>query len=645
MEKQYPNLFSPIRIRNITLKNRIQAAPVQSENNFAGGAPTEAAAFFYGRKAADGAAIVTVGDSPVNSVKAASGGAVTITLADMSPEKNNRLKAMTYAISRHDAVAGIQLNHGGIRNKTGDGPPLGPSPTPREDGVVSAEMTKEDIKSVIADFVDCALKAKLAGFGMIQLNGGHGWLISQFASPLINRREDEYGGSLENRARFAIELLDAIREAVGDEMIIDFRISGDDHMEGGMKIDDTIEFIKLIEDKIDIVNISVGTIWSMMSNNYMFPLWFVPHGNNVEMAARVKKAVSKCLVAVVGGIGTPELAEEIIAEGKADLVAICRALIADPDWVTKSLEGRADEIIPCVRCISCHEMFDPRENGNCAVNPETLRRLWLDVKPPTARRKVVVIGGGPGGMQAAITAAQRGHEVTLFEKSDALGGTLRFTDCDTVKKDINLFKNYQAGMIKRLGVDVRLNTEATPELVGALNPHTVIAALGGGAIVPRIKGIERAMPALDAYYKRRDVGGSVVIIGGNLTGCELAIDLAADGRDVTVIEMTDKAASGAPMFYGLGVREELVKYADRITILTNTSCVEVLEDGVACVAVGGETREIKAQTVIYAVGYRPNNVEPFRNTALRFRAVGDCKEVRKLKQAVEEGFFAAIDIV
>ena len=660
--RKYPHLSAPITVRGITLKNRILATPIQSAGTTAGGAPTEKACAFFGERAKGGAAVVTMGEAAVNSGYAIRLGQTT-DLTRFDFHKADDFRRFVYSIERYGAVPSVQLCHAGSEANPHDAAgnellPIGPSPrtrpamdrpsrtpNPNPRMITTLEMTHEQIRETIADFANCARNAKQYGFKMIQLHGGHGWLLGQFSSKLLNQRTDEYGGSAENRARFARELLDAVRAAVGPDFLIEYRLSWDEMLDGGNTLEDTIEFAKQIQDKVDILNVSVGTHWVLDHCNQIFPLWFTRHGLNIEAAGEIKKNVS-CLVSVVGGIDDPAMAEAALAAGKCDFVSMCRGLIADPHWPNKVMEGRDDEIIPCVRCITCHDNM-AGDGTFCAVNPKTLQELWLrDTPDVAARRRVVVIGGGPGGMQAAITAAQRGHEVILLEKEPELGGILKFTNYHTSKKDMNAFIRYQMHMLEKLGVDVRTGVTATPEYVDALDAHTVIAALGSEPIRPRIPGAERALSALEAYADQDALGYRVAVIGGNLSGLELGIDLASGGREVTVIEMADDVALGAPTFYWYGVKEELAHQRERMTLRTGAACVAIGDGGVTVRTADGE-EQIPCDSVVCAVGMRAraDEADRFAGCGLHFVKIGDCARVARMKQAVTAGYLAALNIV
>jgi 2,4-dienoyl-CoA reductase-like NADH-dependent reductase (Old Yellow Enzyme family)/thioredoxin reductase len=642
--QNYPNLFKPIKIRNVAFRNRIFSTPSQTRfrDNF------EMA--YIEAKARGGAAQVTLGETPITGkyVRPQASG-YTFVLDD--PHDIRLLAETALAIKLHGAVASIQISHVGqyavLHSKDGLNP-IGPMGFVRKDGVEVKAMDEDMIEETVEAYAGAAANVKRAGFDMCQVHGGHGWLLSQFLSPLTNQRKDRYGGSLENRARFPIAVVERIRERCGQDFLIEYRISGDELVDGGMRIDSVIEFLKMIEKTVDLVHISVGVHESRETMHRMFAhTSFTEHGCNVHLAEAVKKAVNIPVV-TVGGISDPAHAEQILAEGKADIIGMGRALLADPEFPNKARNGRRKEIIPCLRCNSCLTALGYNDILACAANPQTGRELrWQAAPRPAASRKVLVVGGGPAGMKAAITAAERGHDVTLLEKSNALGGLLNISDHDPLKSDVRVFKDYLVDRTLAL-VKVRFNVEATPELVEELAPDAVIAAVGSSPIYPDIPGIHGKMvlTALDAYYNAAQVREKVAVIGGGLVGCEIGLHLAELGRNVTIVEMTD--AVGDPVNWRHTV--PLVMRMDETPTLaykTGLKCTEITASAIKVVDRSGKEQLIEADTVILAVGMQPNSaaVDRLRNCVPDFYPVGDCVKPQRIMEAMQGGYFTALDIL
>jgi 2,4-dienoyl-CoA reductase-like NADH-dependent reductase (Old Yellow Enzyme family)/thioredoxin reductase len=639
----YPNLFKPITIRDVTFRNRIFSTPNQTrfKNN------VEMA--YMEAKARGGAAQVTVGETPITGRYVRQSSAYTFILDD--PRDMRLLAETALAIKLHGAVASIQLYHPGkytVLHSKGDLNPIGPMGFIRNDGIEVKAMDDKMIEQITETYGLAAAFIKRAGFECCQVHGGHGWLLSQFLSALTNQRTDKYGGSLENRARFPKAVVERIREKCGQDFVIEYRISGDELVEGGMRIDEVIEFIKMIEDTIDLVHVSVGVHESPETVHRMFPhASFTEHGCNVPLAAAMKKAVNIPVI-TVGGISDPAHAEKILEQGKADIIGMARALLADPELPNKARNGRYHEIVPCIRCNRCLHGVGYNDVIACSVNPQTGRELrWQTAPRPGSSRKALVIGGGPAGMKAAITAVERGHDVTLLERSESLGGLLKISDYDPLKDDIRVFKNYLINKTLSM-VKVRFNTEATRESVERIAPDVVIAAVGSSPLLPPIPGIngETVMTALDAYYNVTKVREKATVIGGGLVGCEVGLFLAENGRDVTIVEMTGDI--GDPVYWRHTI--PLVMRMDATANLryrTNQKCMEITSAGIRIKDKEGKEDFIEADTVVIAAGMVPNRavLEELRDSVRNFFPIGDCVKPQNIMEAMQGGYYAALDII
>ena len=644
MNNNYPRLFSPLKVGKLTFRNRIFSTPNSTLSDY------QSQIAFFENKAKGGAACVTLGEQAVTSKYRVEPMGTTFVLDGGEQELRN-LGEFALSMKSYGAVPNVQLNHHGEYYRFGGINPIGSTARVNASGLDVIEMNEDMIEEAVEAFSNAALFCKRAGFDMVQVHGAHGWLIAQFLSPYFNKRADRWGGSLENRARFAIEVLDRIRKKCGKDFVIEYRISGDELAEGGMTIEQTVEFVKMIEDRIDIIHVSAGLhfVWNTMKR--LFPIIsFTEPGCNVYLAAEMKKHV-KIPVVTVGGINTPEHAEHILAEGKADFIGMGRQLICDPDFPNKAKEGRREEIILCMRCMSC--IANLPEWGNfsfgCAANPRIGRdRMLQRIEKPKASRKVVVVGGGPSGMMAAITAVERGHKVTLIEKSGALGGLLKVMDQEPAKREVKRYKDFLVSKTCSTVPDIRLNTEATPEIVEALNPDVVIAAVGSRPIVPDFAAgdKEKSLTVMDVYYNTEKIGQNVVIIGGGTLGCEAALFLAQRGKKVIVVEMLDKLADPeGNIFYHLPL-VEAVDNNPNTAYMLQTRCIGVTPEGVR-VEKDGKEEIIAADSVVFAVGQASEleTANKFRNCAPRFCSVGDCVEPGKIIEATRTAFFGAMNIL
>lgn len=646
-KEKYPHLFSPIRIGNIRLKNRIIAAPTSPSMITTEGHFTPEMTAYLEEKAKGGAAVVTYGESIVHS---ATGKSHNKQLQLDSFGVKQGMAETARAIHNAGAYANIQLSHGGKYgglvsvggDQDGCEVAYGPSHEMTPAGEVQ-EMPRDLIFEIIESYGKGAKLCKDCGFDMVQVHAAHGWLFSQFLSPVTNQRKDEFGGSLENRARFLLMALDEVRKAVGPRFPIEIRISGDDLTEVGLGIDDCVKVAELVQDKVDLFNVSCGNHEDPDMFCRTHPSAFYKRGVNVYLAAEIKKHVNKP-VACVGSLNDPAQMEEIIATGQADIVEIGRALLADPYLAKKALEGNADDITPCLRCYECFGETSKSETVKCTVNPTMGQQLPEKNRTaaPERVKKVLIAGGGPAGMEAAITAANRGHDVTLVEKSDKLGGNLYPAGAPYFKEDIIKLCKVMVKRVKEAGVKVVLNTEVTPEYVESFNPDALFVAIGSNELRPPIKGMElpHVIMAIDAELHPEKLGKKVAIMGGGLVGGEAAVSFHHEGKECSIIEMKSKVAEEVNSFYRGGLMPEIEKSA---TCYVNTKVKEIIPAGVLCEK-DGEEFIIQADSVVCALGFRApyDMVDALCDKVDEYYIVGDCKNVGQIYHATNEAYYAAM---
>ena len=650
MVYRYPHLFSPIKVGPLTLKNRIEAAPVNISNLPMSGYPTaENIAIFEG-KAKGGAAIVHMGECRID-LKTGISHKLCIALDD--PEVLPYLHAATDAIKKHNAFAAVELIHPGTRANPEyyDGPIWGPSAGPGHLGKDYSELDQATIDYIVERFGDAAEMAKLGGVDLVMIHAGHGWLLHQFLSPLNNRRTDKYGGSLENRARITMEVIANIRKKCGKDFPIEVRMSGTEIVEGGLTLQDQIEFAKLLDGKVDLIHVTSGTFHVPSTNQHMIPNGFLPQGCNVYLAEAIKKEMKHTPVVTVGALGDPELMESIIAEGRADIVALARPLLADPELPNKLKAGKADQVSPCLRCMACiSESFVPYVRycsriRRCPSNPTAYKEIPASqVKKAEQPKKVLVIGGGPSGMEAAAELAERGHHVILCERENELGGAMRHAKYVPFKQKVDQLMHVMIRRLERSGAEIRLRTAATPTLVESLHPDVIVAALGAKAKKPEVAGAERAIIAEDALQRIDSLGQNVAIVGGGLVGCELALQLGMTGRTVHLLSRKKEVCRDAAYLYREGLLMELKKVP--VKIYNEAECTAITSEGVTVRNADAREYTLLADTVIWAGGYLPmeDEAEQFRTLAYDFWKIGDCAQVRKIYNARREGYNAGSNI-
>ena len=467
MTRKYPHLSSPITLGRVTFRNRMFAAPTGATDITWDCCAGPGSRAFYENRAKGGSANVTVSELVVHPATDASH---MLHLELQTPGSLASFTMMADAIRRHGAIPSVELSHSGQyagtylvdKEKKASLSQFGPCDGVRPDGRPVKALTKEQIADIVASYGEKAALAKRAGFEMVMIHAGHGWLINQFLSPYFNKRDDEYGGSLEGRTRLLLEVVASVRAAVGPGFPIEVRMSGSELFEGGYTLEDGVEIAKLLDGKVDLIHVSAGSYQFGFFDTH--PPMFSEHGCNVYLAAEIKKHVSTP-VATIGALNDPAQMEEIIASGKADVVEMARALIADPELPSKVMEGRDDEIVRCLRCFVCMAERPTTGTRRCTVNPQIGREQDPPALPARRAKKVLVAGGGCGGMKAAIAAAQRGHHVILCEKEAELGGILKSEQAIPFKHEMYQLGLTLARQMEIEGVEVRLNTTVTADYV------------------------------------------------------------------------------------------------------------------------------------------------------------------------------------
>ena len=641
-------LFEPGRIGNIEIKNRLIMAPVTTYSAGFDGGITDRIIDYLVARAKGGAGLIIPGAFFFTSECAAPH---LFTIHD--DKYIPGLRKLCDAIHEHGAKIAIQLSHPGIglpRIWHGyEAPPnieaVGPSTIPCIPwGTTPRELSKDEIKWIVEAMAEAARRVKDSGADAVEVHAAHGYMIGAFFSPLKNRRTDEYGGSIENRARFACECLAKTRQKVGAGFPIIFRFNGSDFLEGGTTLEDTLQmapmFIKAGADAFDVTAGTRETPW------WDDAVYFRPDGLLVPLAEAIKKVVNIPVI-TVGKIGDPHFTEKILQDGKADFIAMGRALLADPELPNKAKEGRFDDIRRCIYCNNCRRSLFDREKLkkegrvlSCAVNPELLREREFALKPTISPKKVMVIGGGLAGMEAARVLAQRGHQTFLYEKESRLGGQWNIACTQIDKGGFKTTFDYLHQGLEKSGANIILNKEVTIEIVQKEKPDAVVLATGATPLILNVPGVngKNVVQAIDVFVGKVQVGERVAVIGGRLRGMEVANMLAQQRKRVSIITMNRLGENGSPLERNtyFELRQKLIE--DRITIYAFSPVVEIRENGVY-IDCDHELTFVPADTVILAVGAKPERrlLNELKDIVSEVYAIGDCVQPRYAKEAINEG--------
>ena len=641
---QFKKLFEPVRIGQMQLKNRIVMPPMGTGYAAEQGYVSQRQIDYYEARAKGGVGLVIV---EVTAPDLQCQGPRQPTLGDDSYISG--WQDLTGAIHRYGARIAVQLQHSGWEIRAGQRIQVAPSaivvPT-RVVGVsgeVPHELTTDEIREIVGWFAAAAQRARKAGFDGVEIHGAHQYLVASFLSSATNIRQDRYGGSVENKARLLVEVIQAVREAVGPDYPVWTRLNGQEYgVENGVTIEETRQVVPMAVDAgVQAIHVSAYAAGSHVTKA---PITDTP-GFLVPLAEEIKKITSVPVIAV--GRLDPELGERVLEEGKADLIAMGRRLTADPELPNKVAEGRLDEVRPCIGCMDCIERPRPDGQGTaCAVNAAMGREREYRIQPADRAKRVVVVGGGPAGLEAARVAALRGHQVLLFDKESRLGGQLNIAALPPHKSDIVPWVNYLAREVQKAAVKVRLDTEATPELIEEGNPDAVIIAVGGIPIIPEIAGAggPNVATAQDVLRGKVEVGQNVVIIGGGMVGCETGHYLAEKGKKVTIIEVLKRmAADMAPM-----ARRRLMDglRGKQVAMLTGATCEEITDGSVIVTTSEEQKGTLQADTIILAVGYQANDdlFKALQRRVPEVYCIGDSSLPQRIREAVNDGYRTGLSL-
>ena len=637
---KYQNLFQKGKIGKLELKNRIVMPAMGVSLATPNGEASDNMIAYYEERAKGGCGLIITEITRIdNEYGVGTPNQLTLTNLNQVPQ----LERLIHAVHKHDSKLFVQLHHPGRETKSkliNDKQIVAPSAVMcKKTQEMPRALSTEECEGIMKAFVKGAVLAKTAGADGVELHAAHGYLLNQFLSPYTNKRTDKYGGSFTNRIRILAEMITAIKHLCGTDFPISVRISADEFVEGGLKLEDSIKIARTLESYgVDAINVSSGIYESGITiiepNSYA-------QGWKKHLASAIRKNV-KIPVIAVNNIKTPDVAEQLLEEGVCDFIGVGRALLADPEWSNKAERGESEYIRKCIGCLYCFEELESLRHTKCAVNPRTCReRYYPEFKKNGNGRTVVVVGGGPAGMEAARVLAEREFKVILFEKESCLGGALNMADKPPFKEKLSWLIDSMELDLKRLNVDVRLNTEATVDTVKALNPAGVFIACGANPIVPPIPGIGSAnvVKAEDVLKEKASFGKNVVVVGSGMTGLETSEYILDKGSNVTLVEMLDSIGKGVNSTILFDITSRMKKQGIDIVISHKLAAVQ----GNDVVLVNMNTmfsKTIKADTVVLALGVAPNRefATKFEENFENVKVIGDAVCSGRIAEALDDGF-------
>jgi 2,4-dienoyl-CoA reductase-like NADH-dependent reductase (Old Yellow Enzyme family)/thioredoxin reductase len=641
---QLENLFTPIKVGKEELRNRIVMLPLTTGYNERDNTVGDRIINFYAERAKGGVGLIIV---PFTAVDIASPAQPGLFHDRFIPSAHR----LTDAVHAHRAKMAAQLltQYHWVMAEGGSPEVVGPSPIPNQMmRCTPRALTIGEIHRLVEEHAKAACRAREAGFDAVELPIVGGYLLNRFLSPHSNRRDDEYGGSLENRMRLPLEIIEAIKRTAGEDYVIVCRLNVEEFMEGGHTIEDSKRVAAVLEASgVNAINVYVGWHECPVPTVQMS----VPRGAFVHLADDIKRVVEIPVIAA-NRINDPILAETILSEGKADLIGMARALLADPEFPNKAREGKTDEIVPCIACSYClaeilaaYRDWEKSVSTFCVVNPRAGKELEYAIRPAPVSKRVFVVGGGPGGMETAIVAASRGHQVTVHEKGDRLGGQLLTASLPPHKDEIEALVESLIVRTREAGVEVELNTEVDLKTIQQGKPDVVVLATGASPIIPDIPGARggNVVTAVEVLTDQKEVGETAIVIGGGMVGCETAEFLAQRGKKVTIVEMlprigNDIVATNRP--FTLARLRKL-----NIRMDTNARVEEITDKGVR-VSREGVSDFVEGDTAVLAVGFTANDelARKLEGRVATLYSVGDCVAARMIREAIEEGFRVGMEI-